>query len=123
MKNQLTLIGRLTRDPEHRTSTAGKTMAKFSVAVDRQFKKDGEPTADFFDCTAWGTTGDYVVNYGSKGRLIAVAGSIEFRKYTNKDGVEVNAHSVNVRDASYLDKATVRDDAPTAQAEDDDPFA
>lgn len=104
MKNQITLIGRLTRDPEQRTSSAGKTIAKFCIAVDRQFKKDGQPSADFFECVAWGNQADYVINYGAKGRLIAAAGSHESRKYIDKDGNNREAWEVSVKDASFLDR-------------------
>lgn len=98
--NRVVLIGRLTRDPELRTTTTGKSVCDFSIAVDKRIKPtDGSPTADFFRVSAWGQTAEYVNNYLHKGRLIAVEGRLQSRKYTASDGqnreiVEVVADSV-----------------------------
>ncbi|RYG28189.1 single-stranded DNA-binding protein, partial [bacterium] len=85
--NSVTLVGRLTRDPEMRTTTTGKNFATFSIAVNKRFKpNDGGPEADFFNCKVWGQTADYVNQYVQKGRLVLVQGRIETRKYQDKDG-------------------------------------
>lgn len=100
MVNSVVLIGRLTRDPELRTTTTGKNVSSFSIAVNKRIKpQDGSPDADFFNIVAWNKDADYVVNYLTKGRLIAVEGRLQARKYTASDGsnrevVEVVANSV-----------------------------
>ena len=85
--NKVILMGRLTRDPETRYGGATNTaIARFSLAVDRRFKRDGQPTADFFNCTAFGRTGEFVEKYLRKGTKILVEGEIQNDNYTNKDG-------------------------------------
>lgn len=100
MINRVVLVGRLTRDPELRTTTTGKSVVDFSIAVQKRMKpQDGSPDADFFRVNAWGATAEYVANYLHKGRLVAVDGRIQSRKYTASDGsnrevVEIVAESV-----------------------------
>jgi single-strand DNA-binding protein len=100
MVNRVVLIGRLTRDPELRTTTTGKNVCDFSIAVQKRVKpQDGSPDADFFRVNAWGNQAEYVTNYLTKGRLVAVEGRLQSRKYTTSDGqnrevVEVVADSV-----------------------------
>ena len=100
MVNSVVLIGRLTRDPELRTTTTGKNVCSFSIAVQKRIKpQDGSPDADFFNIVAWNKDADYVVNYLTKGRLVAIEGRLQARKYTASDGsnrevVEVIANSV-----------------------------
>ena len=99
--NRVVLVGRLTRDPEApRTTTSGKSVMNFSIAVTKRFKpQDGSPDADFFTVVAWGQTAEYVANYLTKGRLVAVDGRLQARKYTTQDGqnrevVEIVAETV-----------------------------
>lgn len=98
--NRVILVGRLTRDPELRTTTSGKSVVGFSLAVDRRGRRDDEGgDADFFRITAWERTADFVANYCSKGRLVAVEGRLQSRKFQDKDGnnrevVEVVADNV-----------------------------
>jgi single-strand DNA-binding protein len=101
MINRVVLIGRLTRDPEApRTTTSGKSVMNFSIAVTKRIKpQDGSPDADFFNIVAWGQTAEYVANYLTKGRLVAVDGRLQARKYTTQEGqnrevVEIVAESV-----------------------------
>lgn len=85
--NRVIMIGRLTRDPELKTTTTGKSLVSFSIAVDKRIKpNDGSPTADFFNIKAWGNTAEFVANYLAKGRLVAVDGRLETRKYTDQSG-------------------------------------
>ncbi|MEI7984957.1 MAG: single-stranded DNA-binding protein [Armatimonadota bacterium] len=99
--NRVVLIGRLTRDPELRTTNSGKNVVDFSIAVQKRIKpQDGAPDADFFRIKAWGQTADYVNSYLQKGRLVAVDGRLETRKWTdqngtNRESVEVVADNVN----------------------------
>lgn len=87
MLNHTVLMGRLTRDPELRRTSSGTAVTSFTLAVDRDFApKDGEREADFIDCVAWRTTGEFVSKYFSKGRMAVVAGRLQIRSWTDKDG-------------------------------------
>lgn len=102
--NRVVLIGRLTRDPELRTTGTGKSVCDFGIAVQKRFKpNDGSPDADFFSVSAWNQTAEYVSNYLHKGRLAAVEGRLQSRKYQAKDGtnrevVEIVADNVQALD-------------------------
>jgi len=86
--NKVILMGRLTRDPEVRYSQGASQTAvgRFSIAVDRRFKREGEPDADFFDCTAFGKLAEFVERYLHKGTKVVLSGRIQNNNYTNKDG-------------------------------------
>lgn len=86
--NKAILMGRLTRDAEIRTGNNG-IVARFSIAVDRRFKRDGEPTADFFNCVAFGKQAEFVEKYLSKGIKIVLTGSIQNNNYTDSNGNKV----------------------------------
>lgn len=84
--NNVNIIGRLTRDPELRTTTTEKQVCSFSLAVQKRFKpQDGSADADFFDCVAWGQQAEYTANYLTKGKRVAVTGRLQSRKYTVGD--------------------------------------
>ena len=113
MINRVVLIGRLTRDPEHRTTTTGKSVCDFSLAVQKRVKpQDGSPDADFFRVNAWERTADYVSNYLHKGRLVAVEGRLQSRKYTASDGTNREVVEVVADNVQALDRP--RDDAPAS---------
>ena len=102
MVNRVVLIGRLVRDPELRTTTNGKSVVSFSIAVNKRIKPQdpSEPDAHFFRIQAWGQTAEYVSNYLAKGRLVVVDGRLEQRSWTDsqgqkRDSVEVVADSVS----------------------------
>lgn len=100
MLNACILMGRLTADPELRTTQSGKSVVSFSLAVDRDFQQSGEKQADFISVVAWGKTAEFIDKYFRKGRMIAVVGRIQTRTYTDKDGnnrkvVEVVADKVS----------------------------
>lgn len=84
--NQFVFMGRTTREPEIRSTNDGKAIAKFTLAVDRRFKKD---TADFFDCTAFGGTAELIEKYVKKGTKLIVTGSVQNNNYTNKEGKKI----------------------------------
>ena len=87
--NRVVLIGRLTRDPEMRHTTSGLAMTTFSLAVDRRYKtQSGERQTDFIRCKAWRQKAEFVSNYITKGRLVAVEGSIETSEVVGQDGVK-----------------------------------
>lgn len=100
MLNTCILMGRLTADPELRTTQSGKSVASFTLAVERDFQRDGEKDADFINVVAWGKTAEFIKKWFSKGRMLAVVGRIQTRTYTDKDGnkrkaVEVVADKVS----------------------------
>jgi single-strand DNA-binding protein len=86
--NQVVLMGRLTRDPELRHTTSGTPVASFTIAVDRGFapRDGGERQTDFIDVVTWRQTAEFMVKYFVKGQLIAVAGRLQIRDWTDKDG-------------------------------------
>ena len=88
--NKVILMGRLTRDPEVRYSgSTNMAVARFSIAVDRRFKREGDPEADFFNCTAFGKQGEFVEKYLRKGTKILMEGEVRNDNYTDKDGRKV----------------------------------
>lgn len=102
MFNKVVFVGRLTRDPELRYTSTGKAVANFSLAVDRAYKREGQPEADFFRVTVWGKQGENVANYTSKGQMVAVDGRIEINKYTDKEGQERTGVDVTANDVRFL---------------------
>ena len=88
MLNHITIMGRLTRDPELRRTGTGIAVASFTVAVDRDFsgRDGGEKETDFIDCVAWRQTGEFVSKYFTKGSMIVVSGRLQIRSWTDKDG-------------------------------------
>ena len=88
MLNHITIMGRLTRDPELRRTGSGIAVASFSLAVDRDYspKDGGERETDFIDCVAWRQTGEFVSKYFTKGRMAVVSGRLQIRSWTDKDG-------------------------------------
>ena len=101
MLNHITIMGRLVRDPELRSTQSGVSVASFTVAVDRDFggRDGGDRQTDFIDCVAWRQTGEFVSKYFRKGSMIVVSGRLQSRKWQDRDGNnrtnwEVNADNV-----------------------------
>jgi single-strand DNA-binding protein len=122
--NRVVLIGRLVRDPELRTTSTGKNVVEFTIAVDRRVK-NADTNADFFRVKAWGQTAEYVNNYLGKGRLVFVDGKLETRKFTDKEGHQRETFEVVADNVNSLDRP--KDDsgksAPTTNNPDNyDPF-
>ena len=86
MLNHITIMGRMTRDPELRRTGSGVAVASFTVAVDRDFGNSEEKETDFIDCVAWRQTGEFVNKYFAKGSMIVVSGRLQIRSWTDKDG-------------------------------------
>ena len=86
--NKVIMMGRLTRDPEVRYSQGanGTAVGRFSIAVDRRFKREGQPDADFFNCTSFGKQAEFVERYLKKGTKVVISGSVQNDNYTDKDG-------------------------------------
>ncbi|MCR5655091.1 MAG: single-stranded DNA-binding protein [Lachnospiraceae bacterium] len=106
--NKVILMGRLTRDPDVRYSQgeSSTAIARFTVAVDRRFSRnnqDGQQTADFISCVAFGKTGEFVEKYLHKGTKIALTGRIQTGSYTNKDGQKVYTTDVVAEDVEFAE--------------------
>ena len=87
MLNHITIMGRLTRDPELRRTGSGVAVASFTMAVDRDYAAEGqERETDFIDCVAWRNTGEFVSKYFTKGSMAVVSGRLQIRSWTDKDG-------------------------------------
>ena len=108
--NKVILMGRLTRDAEVRYSPgdASTAVARFSLAVDRRFKREGdEQSADFINCVAFGKTGEFMERFGRKGTKFLIEGRIQTGSYTNKDGQRVYTTDVVVEQIEFAEsKAT-----------------
>lgn len=116
--NKVILMGRLTRDPEVRYSqgATATAIARFSIAVDRRFKRDGEPDADFINCVAFGRTGEFIERYGHKGTKFVVEGRIQTGSYTNKDGVKVYTTEVVVESQEFAESKNAQGNGGYANA-------
>ena len=103
--NKTILIGRSTKDADVRYSQGDKPMAiaRISLAVDRKFKQDGQPTADFINCIAFGKTAEVIEKYVVKGTKIAVCGHIQTGSYTNKDGQKVYTTDVVIDELEFCE--------------------
>lgn len=99
------MIGRLTRDPEVRYTQSDNPMciARYTLAVDRKVKRDGEDNADFIPCVAFGKLGEFVEKYLKKGTKLAVTGRIQTGSYTNRDGQKVYTTEVVVEDQEFAE--------------------
>ena len=104
--NKVILMGRLTRDPEvrySRNANGQMAIARYSIAVDRQRKREGEPDADFFNCTSFGRQGEFVEKYLKKGTKVVVVGRIQNDNYTNKEGQQVYSVQVIVEEVEFAE--------------------
>lgn len=125
MLNQVQLVGRLTADPENRVTQGGKNVANFHLAVPKRYANpDSTDTADFFSCVAWNKDAEYVENYITKGRLVAVSGRLQTRKYTKGEEVRTVTEIV-VENISALDRPKDAQPVPETKPDLDgvDPFA
>lgn len=111
--NNVCLVGRLTRDPAQRVSANGETeISRFTLAVDRRFKKDGEQQADFISCTAFGKTAEVINKYCTQGSKIGVTGRIQTGSYTNKEGQTVYTTDVIVESMDFAESKGSTDNKP-----------
>lgn len=95
-------MGRLTAEPDYRTTPSGVAMVRFSLAVDRDFKsQNGERQTDFFNIVAWRSTADFISRYFHKGQLVAVQGSLQADNYTDRDGNKHTSYDI-VADHVYF---------------------
>lgn len=117
--NICTLVGRLTRDPEVRSTQSGTSVARYTLAVDRRTKKEGEQTADFIPCVVWDRGADFAGKYFVKGMRVAVSGRITTGSYTNREGQKVYTTEVYVDSQEFADEKK----GINTQAQADDPDA
>ena len=103
MINSIVLTGRLTRDVDLRYTQSGTAVGTFTLAVDRQYKRDGEPTADFINCVIWRKSAENLANFTRKGSLVGVEGHIQTRTYDNNQGQRVYVTEVVVENFALLE--------------------
>lgn len=104
--NKVILMGRIARDPDVRYSQGANgsmAVARYTLAVDRKFKQEGQPTADFINCIAFGKLGEFAEKYLKQGIKIAVTGRIQTGSYTNKDGQKVYTTDVVVEEQEFCE--------------------
>lgn len=117
MLNKIVLMGRLTHDPELRRTGSGIAVASFSLAVDRDFgssANNGEKETDFIDVVAWRNTAEFVSKYFAKGRMAVVAGRLQIRPWTDKEGNKRRSAEV-VADSVYFGDSKRSEDGQTSQ--------
>lgn len=109
--NSVQLVGRLTKDVDVYNANSGAGIARFTLAVDRRFKKDGQPDADFIPCIAFGQTGEYIEKYFHKGNRIGITGRIQTGSY-EKDGVRVYTTDIVVENWEFVESKKAAESAP-----------
>ena len=113
--NKLVITGRLTRDPEVKAIGENNMVAKFTVAVNRNYKdKDGNRPADFIPCEAFGKTAEFISNYVTKGRLVEVDGEMRVDQYQNEEGENRTFTKCHVNSLNVLDSAKSANEENTA---------
>ena len=122
--NKVELIGRLTKDPEIRTTANQVAFCNFTLAVDRSFKDaNGQRQADFINCVAWRQTATFIQKYFRKGNRLAVIGSIQTRSYEDKNGQKVFVTEVIADEAEFVESNNAQAPAPAQQAPEPEPQA
>jgi single-strand DNA-binding protein len=119
--NKAHLLGRLTRDPEIRYPQDNEQMAiaRYTLAVDRRFKRDGEQTADFISCVAFGKAAEFAKKYLKKGTKIAATGRIQTGSYTNREGQKVYTTDVIIEEQEFAESKAAAADGSSQPAESD----
>jgi single-strand DNA-binding protein len=121
--NKVIMMGRLTRDPEVRYSSEGNAVSKFSLAVDRRYKREGQPDADFFNCVAFGKTAEFTEKYLKKGTKVVLDGELQNNNYTNKDGQKVYGMQIVVNSLEFAEsKSSSNSDRESTQQVDSNDF-
>lgn len=109
--NVCIMMGRLTADPEIRYSQNGTGIAKFTIAVDRRFKKEGQPEADFHNCTCFGRLAEFTEKYLHKGIKIVVNGELQDNNYTNRNGEKVYSKQLILNSIEFAESKSSSDQA------------
>ncbi len=117
MLNRVVLMGRLTRDPELRRTASGTAVASFTLAVERDYaaKDSGEKVVDFIDCIAWGSLGEFVSKYFTRGRMAVVSGRLQIRNWQDDAGNNRRSSEVSLDSVYFADsKKAAQNDAVSA---------
>ena len=123
MLNKVILMGRLTADPEHKQTPNGVSVTSFSIAVDRNFTgKDGTKQTDFINIVAWRNTADFICRFFTKGRMIAIEGSLQSRNYEDKNGNKRTAFEVVADQVYFADSKQSNNDRQAASFPTPDAF-
>ena len=119
--NKVILMGRMTRDPEVRYSQGenATAIARFNLAVDRRFKREGEPTADFISCVAFGKTAEVVEKHCKQGTKLVIEGRWQTGNYTNKDNVKVYTNDCMVESLEFAESKAAAQNSRTEPAQTD----
>lgn len=113
--NKVILMGRLTRDPETRFTQGNNTaVCSFSLAVNRRFKQEGQPDADFINVVAWAKTAEFVSKYFTKGQQVGVIGRIQTRNYDDKEGKKIFVTEVVAEEVYFADSKKEQSNATTS---------
>ena len=104
MLNNITVQGRLVRDPELKKTTSGISTTTFAIACERNYKVNGEKVTDFLDIVAWRQLADRICQYWTKGKEIVIVGSVETRSYTTKDGQKRKVWEIKANEAYFTNK-------------------
>lgn len=115
--NRITIMGRMTKDPELRRTNSGKAVTSFTLAVDRDFEKG---KTDFIECVAWGNTAEFVSKYFSKGRMAVASGRLQLRDWTDKDGNKRKTAEVVADNVYFGDHKIANTEQQFAEVEEDD---
>ncbi|MGG5340397.1 single-strand DNA-binding protein [Enterococcus pernyi] len=116
MINNVTLVGRLTKDPDLRYTSSGKAVASFTLAVNRRFTNQaGQREADYIQCVIWGESAETLANYAKKGSLIGIVGRLQSRSYENKEQQRVYVTEVVVETFQLLEPRTVNEQRQSSQ--------
>ncbi len=108
--NKAILVGRLTKDPELKTTGSGVSVCSFTLAINRRFKNaEGNYDADFINCVAWRQQAEFISKYFSKGRMVGICGSIQTRTYDREDGQRVYVTEVVADEVSFVDSKSQTD--------------
>lgn len=117
--NHITIMGRMTKDPELRRTGTNVAVTSFTVAVDRDFKeKNGEKETDFIECVAWRNTAEFVEKYFRKGSMAVVSGRLQIRSWTDKEGNKRKTAEVVADNVYFGDSKTSNDNSATKPGED-----
>ena len=120
--NKVILMGRLTKDPEVRYTQSGEPMAiaRYTLAVNKRFKKQGEADADFIPCVAFGKQGEFAEKYLAKGRQIAVIGRLQVRNWEDNEGKKRTTTEVVVEEHYFAESKSEKADKPQSKKQDSD---
>lgn len=112
MANMVVLVGRVTRDPEVKNLGDGKMVTRYSLAVNRTYKRDGDPDADFFNCVTFNKQAEFASKYLTKGKKILIRGELRNNDYTNKDGQKVRNVEIVVAEHEFMESKSSESSSP-----------